>query len=532
VAKLSIEQGINCFVSNDMSTALEHFIRAARMSQHAIDQWYAQMNSLFCLENLGLPLERQYERAKTAGMKVDARTSGAPLRDFERRRDFWFGRLSCVFADDEQKAAFSCYQKLWMLSLPWHAFYRADALTLNLFETVVQTGGDFHLNQYRVRTLQGIAHPDDSTCMPMSELVLRIYLWTWRWLIQPAKFDLSRVVDCFSRPSLSQELDSLGPHDAMMLRNALQWMAIFDGQQGHKLDQWATSLTRGFDASSPVLQMEHLLIRSMQARRNDHSSQRKDTRRLIEGIQLGSDVLFARMLDAVDHADIQELLLREAPWLKRFMGTLAALGNGGKNHGQKDHEHVRVDLLSESIFLSGRAIVSRSLCLGLFVLKSHGSLSRSDFLYMVWNIAHYEPTDHDAKILNLLARMRAVVNIRFGVKDSQVFAQGSWDNVVFVGDLEHSFEVNHAKLDRLHHTLQRPKIIATRRGHQALAQLLSFVNNHPKRPLTRQNIQAIWGLSRSSTFRMLDRLIDEGKIHPRGQGPARYYELDIKQENV
>src|SRR5690606_26572869 len=103
------------------------------------------------------------------------------LSCFQLRKGFRHANFENLFSDKHLLSSQAHYYQIWARFLPFHAFYhsqRDDYLSFFGADTT-----QLYLKQFRFRTLLGRLHPDDFKNPRLSEIVDRIYLWTWRWLI-------------------------------------------------------------------------------------------------------------------------------------------------------------------------------------------------------------------------------------------------------------------------------------------------------------------------------------------------------------
>lgn len=553
VVKLSQEQGLNAYARGEFSSALEHFAVQGRLGASPVDRAMGQVNGLLCYESLGLPTNSIHQRARDSVHEV--KTSGPNLAnelenvviDFERRQAFFRGDLKTVFDSDLRDTHYSSYMRAWMGNLPWHMRYlHGEALT-KLIAAMIPDAGALHLQDFRLRTLQGVSLPQDPLQMPASEIAIRAYLWTWRWLLNPEVFDVQRILDTLASPVLLERPNSIAPGHAHMLRNAALWIGLFCASHSARFERWSKALPLGTGDGLLVFTWENLLIRLIEARHHHRARVISDIKAVTASIPSGreSGVLFLDLIAAQDSADEAASLRARAPWLALFMQNLGAKFSisspaPGSSNNQiagearaSQETKVVIDLLTHEVKKDNLAQISRGMALGFAVLKSQGQVSRSDFVATVWGIHNYEPGIHDVKILNLLARMRALVagDLRLGVKDHLVFASGDWDAIEIIGSLSHVKDLSQAKVS-LRSGARRAdagsfEVSALRR---AKAMLEVYVTENNSTKLTRRDIEDILNLPRSSASRMIERLTKQQILTPMGHGPRRHYEFKTKWE--
>jgi hypothetical protein len=463
IARLSQEQGLNAYATGDFSVALEHFAVQGRLGASAVERSMGQVNGLLCYESLGLPTSAIHKRVRQS--IAEAQESGLALTnelenvviDFERRHAFSRGDLDAVFDTDIRDTRYSAYMRAWMGSLPWHMRYHDDKALGPLIAAMSPEAGALHMQDFRLRTMQGISLPQDALQMPTGELAIRAYVWTWRWLMNPEAFDVQRILDTLASPVLVDHAKSIAPGHAHMLRNAALWIGLFCASHAARFERWSKALPFVGGDGFLVFNWENLLIRFIEAKHHHRANATSDMRAVAASIPSGTEngILFGDLIAAQDHPEAAASLLMRAPWLTQLLKHLgmnandtgAPNGSGGtktrtaKTAVATDSESVTsgvtINLLTHELRRDGIAQMSRGMAIGFAVLKSRGKVSRADFVAMVWGIHNYEPGIHDVKILNLLARMRAVTGaeLRLGVKDHVVFGSGDWSQIQIVGSL-------------------------------------------------------------------------------------------------
>ncbi|MCX6126909.1 MAG: hypothetical protein NTV34_19465 [Proteobacteria bacterium] len=559
ISKLSQEEGINAYISSDFTTALEFFMTQLRYQASPLDGWYASMNALLCFEALGLPQDKALARAREALSNADhvenSSELAAPLLDYERRRAFWDGHLQELFKATFFPSSYSCYVRLWMQSLPWHRDHKPVSSQPDLLNQMVGRHSAMHLQDFRLRTLQGLLHPDDLMQMPAVELAQRAYIWTWRWLVDPDEFDIQRVIKTISAAKLQDPNCPLPPPQALMMKNALRWIALFDLQHASKLEKWAQSIVPA-GCICPVFQWEGLLISYLKAFYDGNTIELKDIVELLTsgmGIAHRGDgtvreeIFFIDMIKAIDSEEHKNSLLTAAPWLKVFVSNCLKrprAGDGGRGGGgssipnaapdnlardnlARDKVHLLVDLRKHILKTDRQQVVSRHLAAAASILFEKRELSRQDFLHEVFGILSYDALIHDSKIMNLLARLRPLVGtgVKIGVKEDFVYSTGDWTGVDFLGSFSHVKKMNQLRSPDFNRALEGNREERVGSAKSAKAKIVAHVLENNSKRLTRKDLESILGTPRSTTNRIIERLVSQRTLASRGDGPSRYYEF-------
>jgi hypothetical protein len=560
VARLSQEQGLNAYAAGDFSTALELFSVQGRLANTMMDRALGRVNSLLCYEFLGLPLTDSFRRAKDAvaecrsAQRDDVSSLENVLYEFELRLAFGRGDLAALLDNGPPKTRYAAFMKAWMCQLPWHMKFHDEAQIAKLIEAMAPDAGYLYLQDYRLRTLQGISLPQDIQVMPAHELATRAYVWTWRWLLDPARFDVQRILDTLASPVFGDGFTGLAPAHVQMLRNVAHWIGLFSSENALRFERWSRSLPTANVDTCVVFNWENLMIRYIEAKHRGQHLALTDIAKVMRSLptQAHNDVLFTAIFEGLENSSSMEALIKRAPWLKTFLinlssdastlagspssgGSSTVFGAGSSEVAQSLSEKpVVVDLISSEVKTPQGQQTSRGITLGLALLKSRGQVSRADFAATVWGIQDYQPGMHDTKILNLLARMRQIVGpgIRLGVKDHMVFSHGRWDHIRVVGSFHHVAEIGQAKIAlRTSRQLVEPSRPDSSTIRRARALLEDYSARHQSRTVTRRDIEFVLDLPRSSANRLIDRLIKYQVLLPQGQGVKRHYQIRSKWES-
>jgi hypothetical protein len=548
IAKLAQEQGLNAYACADFTTALEHFAVQGRLAKNDIERTMGHVNGLLCYESLGLPTMMIHKRARDAIASLSAidRESCRELEhvvvDFERRYAFCRGDIHYLADGPMSETRFSAYMRAWMSNLPWHLHFHQGRQLTDLMAAMIPDEGALHLRDFRTRTLQGISLPNDPVQMPAGELAIRAYLWTWRWLINPADFDVQRILDTLASPVLVENANSIPPMQAYMLRNVALWISLFCAHHASRLERWSKSLPACNPDEFLIFSWESLLIRYIEAKHHNNLNQTHDILTVTRSLPPSSEnaILFGEMISSLDNPSELTNLLNRAPWLqlmfKNLGATFTQVTSATKETLIQDaaastQPCVRVDLLTHEVKHGESAKNSRGLAIGLALLKSREQISRADFAMLVWGIHNYEPDYHDMKILNLLSRMRALVGsgVKIGVKNHLVYGHGDWSKVEVVGSLMHVADISQARIS-LRSGGRREEVAQTEAAtlRKARALIEDHVTQTKATKLTRRDIESILDLPRSSANRLIDKLAKHKVLMPRHYGPKRYYEFKTK----
>lgn len=159
--------------------------------------------------------------------------------------------------------------------------------------------------------------------------------------------------------------------------------------------------------------------------------------------------------------------------------------------------------------MSGKTVYSESLARGLAILSQESGVGFDQLLHGCFDITPYRPWDHDTKIHNLVYRLRgkSFGELSLKTKNRRVFiTRGT--GVIFIA---RSCSLRSQCL-KMNPGL-RLRLKSDQNSERSVQKLLS-----QGEPLSRQRIQDTTGLSKSTTQRLLNRMIAKGKVYSLGTG--------------
>jgi hypothetical protein len=424
--RLNSEKALNAFFEGAYEQALDLFLLAEVQARNSCDRASALMNLLLCYENLGLPFDSTLERLNELRAARDFPAAVlSQLRAFEMREAFRRGEIKKALSLEKKRVPSSYfdqarYYSIFLRALPYHTSFEAPSAEL-VAELAVSNS--FHQRSFRFRTLQVVLHPDDLSSLKASEVVDRVYLWTWAWLCEPRDFPLQRIVLQLQKNSLFERAHALTLEDRALLRNALLWLRLFDRSGGSELEPLLAVLRLPHSLREMLLpDMELLVIRLFEALLEGQAMLAKDYFKVLKAHPLwnSSEILWRELVLAVEN---QAELALDHPlaFLAAQLGTL--LSNRREDLAREDFV---VDLERGEVRAGSELVRSSSMAQGLAALIDKGSVPCDDFARLCWGLTRYDPLLHAPKIFNLLSRMRKLgaAPLRFGVKSGFVFCQG------------------------------------------------------------------------------------------------------------
>lgn len=535
---LPFQRALNYCAKGDSSVALEYFLLSRRHAQELEEELYALINSMFCLDNLGLPYartEQEIDRLLQAH-KGQVKWSGPFLKTldqldtFKAKIQFRSGQIEEILGStpNYEYGQFQ-YMQMWASALPYHSGYKSFELIDT--EPFYLHSPYFYKRSYRMRTLQGLLHPTDFKEINLTEFADRIYLWTWWWMIAPDKFPITHLLSLLKAVDLKTLPQVMTDEDYYLLKNSLYWICLFDSHSFEKIKKTVNLLK--FDRRHPpaLLALENDVQSYLLAIRNSDKKKQAGLKRKMQLHPLWNHkyIYFSLIVRGLG---VEESGLPD--YLSNFVGNLRKLLNV-KEIPSCLKKQLVVDATFDKVLetQSKKIVISEPMVKAFQLLHGKQRVSCEEFLLVTFGIRGYDSMIHDPKIFNLLARMRAfkVNDLRFGVKLGYVFASGDWSSVKFVDGVQddcrpdrhmewQSFvEESQGRYQDEKDSLKRwlnPQLLLRKLSGQ-----LEF---------SRKDIEELAGISRSSANRLINSWLKEGVLSSRGQARSRVYFLSNRLE--
>jgi len=524
---LHFEKGLTNFLNGSYVAAMESFMAAKRLSNDENQKASSLLNSLLCLENLAMPFENTLkELTEMMGDLVNGKFREAiqtQLQAFIARNQFRKGELPELFSLTSDPESFNQakYFLLWTESLPYHNFHQV--LPPPELETLAKNIRFFHQGTYRLRTLQGILHPDDYASVRLSDAVARIYSWTWRWLVSPESFPVNRILLILNKINFAQEAHRLTHEDRQMLRNALLWLTLFAQNSYEDVESRIRVLNNFSKEDYPIYEFEKLMIDLFFAIRDGQSFQAEDFLTGLKSHPLykNNDLFFKNLIEAVF---LNKPIGPQSP-LKPLSDHLLALLDRKKSDANYTKS---VDLSTYQItdLTTSQSQISQPMTAALKLLNDKKVVSSEEFVSVCFGITNFDPIIHNGKIFNLLSRMRTLFSneLRFGTKSGKVIAEGKWNSICFRQAGLPTEQIIRQKewWDFINSTNHKRVTSQDCSANEPMSENLPKINSEWFR---RIELEALLGVPRSTANRRIKEWTNKKLIKQKGRGRSTQYKL-------
>lgn len=529
--RLYFEKGLNSLLYGRYSVALEEFQIASSLARNQMETICALVNLLICRDSLGLSGSHNRLQLNKAmkNFPQPKKLSGvySQLMLLDLFKDFREGKIRSALTRGAQKNSkdFSQVESFtwWLRALPYHADYKE--LTATQWEKIpMQIPLSVH-GSFRCRTLHGVLHPDDRKWTKPSEFVDRLYLWVWRWLADPEKYPIQRVMALLKDTAVFDDPHRLTAEDCELLKNALLWLGLFDASSERKLHVLVEKLNIHVPVFFPLLELEKLVIYYLTARREGDVILSADYLSALKKHSLWSDsrLRFRALLEAV--TEEKEIV----PSLQTLARNLQKLV---RPKDRSQDSRLTVDLTKHQVIdsKSRSKIVSEPMALALSLLQERGTVSCEQFAEVCFNLTRYDSTIHQAKIFNLLARLRQLPlgDLHFRLKAGFIIAEGDWSSVTFIRDcaLAHALRSQPEWKELVSPPKSSDAPAALRPRQKPKLEELDW-----KFPVTRRELEERAQLSRSTMTRLLTQWLNDGSVVKVGNARSTTYRLSPELGN-
>lgn len=527
-------KAMGLFASGDFTVAFEEFLRARARASTPDQHLIAEGNIILCLENQGLPYE-QTKRAVQERLEKEPVSPAVKRRiqsqmfALELREKFRAGQIKDLLRKEKERTGSKVdqafYYSLWVSQLPFtKSFKELAACDYERFSSGLPYQ---HYRDYRLRTLQGVLHPDERDLIKPTEFVERLYLWVWRWLSNSEQGSVEKVL-VLLREFMPYPLSHrLTVEDTFLLTNALLWISLFDAPSTSHVERLIGQLETIHTLEFPLLRFENLTLHCLLALRDQKEHLAEEYVNTLRKHPLWAANEFW-LPTIIEFARGKEKSL--PPHLKKLETLLA-----GQRDARQQHK-ITIDMGSGEIKLGHTEhdpIFSPAMATALYLLKNYGTVSAETFVQLCFGIHTFDALIHVPKIQNLLTRLKSLFEgqLKLGMKNHTVFAQGTWEGFYFKqAPALSGFSQQVMDIERLmfgqshppHESNGEPMVMEK----EEIFSKMSWDSG-----VTRNQIETFLGRPRSTVNRLLKRWIDEGKISRSGNTRSSRYFLKSRSSD-
>lgn len=544
--RLSFESGITLFALGRYLEALDQFMSAQSLAQSKLEQILSTSNLLWCLENLGCATEATESQLSSVVSSLSEGESKefsqilSQWGAYQMRKAFREGRFNEIHRLNQDSMERSglhqgSFQAQWALELPYHRFFKpldSEALIRARQKApfIYQTHGLF-------RTLSDLTHPDDAKSMPLSDQVDRLYLWVWRWLLQPdtgRSALIQSTLQVLLRPEIFGRLTA---DDRSLLVLSLSWLKAVDPAIARRLEPAFEALGGVRSSRSPLFELECLFIHWLIARRDGDSVSQKSDRALLGHHPLweSGNLHFKAWVSMIEdgQAPTGRKNRHDIPRGIQMLLSGSPRAGGSQEPAAKKRSSLQIVVdLEKNLIKDCTGVTRRSetLCIGFYLLKDDSQIRIEDFAAQAFGITRFDELTHYRKVVNLLSRMKALLggSVHFGIRDQWVYRDEALDLIEWVLPSSGALLLRQSKL-------ARPKSPSMTIAPSKGALRKQSKNVHPafldgKTRFNRTDLESHLKISKSAAHRIIQKWLSEGRIRALARNRASQYQILLPTE--
>lgn len=493
------EKGLALFVDGHWIPASSYFLKASQLSPHEPGKAACLLNLIFCYENLGIGFGeslRELDAALSEVSPTDLLGIRSQVHALKLRILWREGKLleSDFLKFEYSEITQANYFLLFLKQIP----YLTDPSTDSQIETFSKKPGHLFNKDFRLRTLSYHHAKDDHEIGRLSDFIERIYLWCWKWMADPLRFNFDLIVQTMSEfpwDELKRQ-ESLSLEDQSLLILSLGWISKFD------------------PSCRPVFELAAKRLKFATTNQNLVIEKRIQERALAN---LGFDDL--------------NLSSKAVAKLENIFSKL-------KDSSQKDILHlpdvITVDWTTQTIrSANGKRTHSRILCAALKILSEFKKVPIQEFFLHCIGLEEYDSYLHSAQISNILFKLNNILKGKFVVrqKDGFVFSEGVPDGLqFFYGDPRSEILLQNKDWPGVLNNLRnRFGFVRSDKKLSSKRSLLAITSQFQK--FTRADVQMSLNLSKTNAHRILRSWLTSQLIERSGHGKRCCYKLkSLKME--
>lgn len=516
-----LQRGLNLFYQGYFPSALEYFTRAIEITSDPEQKVLALGNQLLCLECLSLPTKDAIQNLKSYQNQITPEYYENVIKpqteSLEARQAFRAGDLNFIFSKQDavtrDTKAFSQkeYLKLWIGQLPYLNLEERQSDLSRLI-----SAPHFIWKNYRIHTLWVDSRYADEEQVKVSERVDRLYLWLWKWMVDPNSLANENIEDCWASLEPKEVCSQTTIEDFVMLRMCLRWTRLWEPRWESASNEWLKKSTPPHIQQSGVFQIESLVLDYLEACKKKLKSEAQKILKVLEKHPLYTSEQFL-------FKDLIEGFHGQSKRGSSMSQLGEKLASRTKEKRKSLSKNLTLNLNDSTWRLGAEGGVSKPICLLIHTLKNEQSLSFSDLMELCFSIDGYDEDHHQRKIMNLLTRVRKLLpnEIKIFTKDQRVYVEGSFKSVRFINEASENVKWSLPRIFDLPCMEQNKHHL-----DRWIQPSLVFKKLKNKKTLSRQEIQDFLKLSKATSNRLLQRWVNEGFLSKSSAGRSTIYHVN------
>lgn len=175
-------------------------------------------------------------------------------------------------------------------------------------------------------------------------------------------------------------------------------------------------------------------------------------------------------------------------------------------------------------------IFSEPLSKAFHLLSKNRLVFFEDFLFQCFEIPNYDPEIHSTKIRNLISRIKVMLpsTLKIKTKNERILCLGDWSIIYIQNQSEIQMLLRKSSSWRwllselIEH--QKVKVEFRKMDIKKMSELRSL---QKKKKYSRSEVEQIWGVSKATANRRIQKLLFQRKIRKFGDGKNIQYEFQF-----
>ena len=330
--------------------------------------------------------------------------------------------------------------------------------------------------------------------------ITEAYLIFLKWVLRQDVSHFYQSLELLQKMDVFRNRKQLSLHSSKVIRNMLQWISYFDPI--HR------DLFQGFH--------------QREFPKNVHDENFLDQEYQFLQVLLGSTEVDESIYSATKLNAVFQKLLELLSLRKKHAKNQLDLRNPDSK------EKLIIQLDSYEVLTKELQVVSEPLSKAFHLLSKNRLVFFEDFLFQCFGIPNYEPDIHSTKIRNLISRMKIMLpsSLMIKTKNQRILCLGDW-SVVYIqnqSEIQMLLRQSPAWTWLLHELMEYKNLKIEFRtiDQKKMTELRSL---QKKKKYTRSEVEKIWGVSKATANRRLQKLLSQKKIRMWGDGKNIHYEF-------
>lgn len=488
------QRALNAFAQGLYSESLEWLLMAQNHCRNSWEKLSCLTTRLICLDNLNFPTESAWSdiesilpscEVKELRNIVELILKGVHSRELFRQGQF----VELVDAFEGNEWMQLSYFCSWVAALPF-AQVKKDGIAQSLQR--LTKDADFYLRNYRLQTLIGrLQQGPQKIPTTWGDRVERLYLWTWRWLADPSSHHAHALTSVLADFEDWNGLDVLTADEMSMTRNALFWILIYEPSLRTRFAGLLRRVQGTVSRESALFSYEALWIERTQAALQKDES----------GVALADRRLNAHVLHHTSDVNFRE-------WGNKLTSVNPV------------PVRILVDPESGEIRKDGERVVLSAPLARLIALLVSQKVSFATALETGFEISPFDPVIHDAKVQNLVARARSLLE---GI--AEIKTKNRWILLDVAPDQIQVATLSSFRRLHLPPREERTPPAERVRNERSLSVLLKEAAQFRGRAFNRAELEKVLQIPKPTLNRYLKVWLERGWLQKNGNGPKTVYRI-------